>query len=68
MIETGLMNAAVVTAPGSVAVRQVPLPEPGPGHVRVRLQGSGVCASNLTPCRSQTRCPIGCSWAYPSWL
>ena len=25
-------------------------------------------ASNSTPCRSQTRCPIGCSRVYPSWF
>jgi D-arabinose 1-dehydrogenase-like Zn-dependent alcohol dehydrogenase len=25
------------------------MPEPGPGEVRVRLEGCGVCASNLSP-------------------
>lgn len=43
------MRAAVVTGPGCVSIEQVPVPEPGPNHVRVRLEGSGVCASNLTP-------------------
>jgi len=43
------MRAAVVTAPGKVEIHKVPKPEPGPGQVRVRLEGSGVCASNLTP-------------------
>ena len=33
-----------------------PRPEPGPGEVRVRLEGSGVCASNLTP------------WEGPEWM
>ena len=41
------MRAAVLAAPGIVAVAERPLPEPGPGEVRVALAGSGVCASNL---------------------
>ena len=43
------MRAAVVTAPGEIEVRNVPLPEPGPGQVRIRLEGCGVCHSNLPP-------------------
>jgi threonine dehydrogenase-like Zn-dependent dehydrogenase len=50
------MRAAVVTGPGKVRVDDVARPEPGPGQVRLRLQGSGVCASNLTP------------WAGPEWM
>jgi len=50
------MEAAVVVAPGQVAIERVPVPEPGPGQVRVRLQGCGVCASNLGP------------WAGPEWM
>lgn len=50
------MRAAVITGPGRVEVASVPLPEPGPGQVRVRLEGCGVCASNLTP------------WAGPDWM
>ncbi len=41
------MRAAVIAAPGEVRVEQVPRPEPGPGEVRVRVEGCGVCASNL---------------------
>ncbi|HVX84370.1 MAG TPA: zinc-binding dehydrogenase [Phycisphaerae bacterium] len=43
------MRAAVVQAPGSVVVADAPLPTPGPGQLRVRLQGCGVCASNIPP-------------------
>lgn len=43
------MRAAVVAEPGQVRITEVPLPEPGPGEVRVRLEGCGVCASNLPP-------------------
>ena len=50
------MRAAVLTGPGAVSIAEVPLPEPGPGEVRVRLEGCGVCASNLTP------------WAGPDWM
>lgn len=50
------MRAAVLTGPGAVSIAEVPLPEPGPGEVRVRLEGCGVCASNLTP------------WAGPEWM
>ncbi|MYZ47014.1 MDR/zinc-dependent alcohol dehydrogenase-like family protein [Propylenella binzhouense] len=50
------MRAAVLTGAGAMRVEEVPLPEPGPGQVRVRLEGCGVCASNLGP------------WAGPDWM
>lgn len=50
------MQAAVLKGPGALAVEQVPMPEPGAGEVRIRLEGCGVCASNLTP------------WAGPEWM
>ena len=49
------MRAAVVAAPGEVRLTAVERPRPGPGQVRVKLEGCGVCASNLTP------------WAGPEW-
>jgi threonine dehydrogenase-like Zn-dependent dehydrogenase len=42
-----MMRAAVITRPGEVEIHQVPVPEPGADEVRVRVEGSGVCASNL---------------------
>lgn len=51
-----LNRAAVVTGPGQLRVEHAPRPEPGPGQVRIRLEGCGVCASNLTP------------WAGPEWM
>jgi len=51
-----LMRAAVVTGPGTLDIRTVPRPKPGPGQVRIRLEGCGVCASNLTP------------WSGPEWM
>jgi threonine dehydrogenase-like Zn-dependent dehydrogenase len=50
------MRAVVVTGPGQIRVDEVALPEPGPAQVRIRLEGCGVCASNLTP------------WEGPEWM
>ena len=43
------MAAAVVAEPRRVEIRTVPVPAPGAGQVLVRLEGCGVCASNLPP-------------------
>jgi threonine dehydrogenase-like Zn-dependent dehydrogenase len=43
------MRAAVVAAPGKIEIREVPVPDPADGEVRVRVQGCGVCASNIPP-------------------
>jgi threonine dehydrogenase-like Zn-dependent dehydrogenase len=43
------MRAAVLAAPGQMQIQRVALPEPGEGEVRIRLEGCGVCASNLEP-------------------
>jgi threonine dehydrogenase-like Zn-dependent dehydrogenase len=42
-----MMRAALVAGPREVRVETVPLPEPGPGEVRLRVEGCGVCGSNL---------------------
>lgn len=47
------MQAAILAAPGEMRIERVALPDPGPGQVRVRLEGSGVCASNLEPWAGQ---------------
>jgi 2-desacetyl-2-hydroxyethyl bacteriochlorophyllide A dehydrogenase len=44
---TRTMCAAVLTAARAVALERRPVPEPGPGQVRVRIQGCGVCGSDL---------------------
>ena len=41
------MKAAVIAATRTLEIVDAPLPEPGSGEVRVRLEGCGVCASNL---------------------
>lgn len=41
------MKAAVMTAPKTVEVQQITLPAPQAGQVRLRLEGCGLCASNI---------------------
>jgi threonine dehydrogenase-like Zn-dependent dehydrogenase len=41
------MSAAVISGPRTTDVRLVPMPAPDRGQVRVKLEGCGVCASNL---------------------
>lgn len=55
-VSSRVMRAAVLTGPRTIDLREVPMPEPGPGEVRVRLEGCGVCASNVTP------------WTGPEWM
>ena len=50
------MRAAVVTGAGTFQLDEVKIPEPGLGQVRLRLEGCGVCASNLGP------------WSGPEWM
>ncbi len=42
------MRAAVVPAEGSMRVemRDVPIPQPGPGHVRIKVEACGICHSD----------------------
>ena len=46
----------MLTGAGRLRIEEVARPTPGPGQVRVRLEGCGVCASNLAP------------WAGPEWM
>ena len=40
-------KAAVLSAPKKITLKEIELPEPGKGEVRIKLEGSGVCASNI---------------------
>ncbi len=53
---SGAPRAARLVGPGRAGMVAIAPPDPGPGEVRVRLEGSGVCASNLGP------------WAGPEWM
>jgi threonine dehydrogenase-like Zn-dependent dehydrogenase len=41
------MRAAILLGDGRLEVQRVPIPEPGPGEVRLRLEGCGMCGSDL---------------------
>lgn len=47
------MQAAVLTGPGRIELCESPRPEPGSGELRIRLEGCGVCASNVEPWQGQ---------------
>lgn len=42
-----LMKASVIKAPKEVELNDVKMPEPSKGEVRIRMEGCGLCASNL---------------------
>ncbi|WP_375421919.1 zinc-binding dehydrogenase [uncultured Sphingomonas sp.] len=50
---TDKMRAALLTGPAAMTIAEVAVPVPGSGEVRVRLEGCGVCASNVEPYEGQ---------------
>jgi threonine dehydrogenase-like Zn-dependent dehydrogenase len=44
---TKTMRAASIIGPQQMSLEYIELPEPGPAQVRIRLEGCGVCGSNL---------------------
>ena len=47
MVRAAAMRSALIAAPGTAHLAVARVPEPGPGEIRVRLEGCGVCGSNL---------------------
>lgn len=45
--EEEVYKSAVIESPGKVVAKESEIPEPGKEEVRIKLQGSGVCASNI---------------------
>lgn len=42
-----MMQSATIVAPGSIQLKETAIPEPKAGEVRIRIDGCGLCASNL---------------------
>lgn len=61
------MKAIVNTAPGKLELQDWPVPEPGPGQVRIRTGAVGICATDLEMIAGwqRTACPAipGHEWA-----
>ncbi|KIF70562.1 alcohol dehydrogenase [Streptomyces sp. AcH 505] len=54
-----MTRAAVLSAVGApLEIRDIELPEPGPGRVRVRLAAAGVCHSDLSLSNGTMRVPV----------
>jgi len=45
------MSAGVYYAPGDVRIEQVPVPQPGPGEMLVRVRACGLCGTDLAKYR-----------------
>ncbi|MDQ0613641.1 L-iditol 2-dehydrogenase [Microbacterium sp. W4I4] len=46
MSNTETMLASILTAPHEISLERVPVPEPGPGQVLIRVTAVGVCGSD----------------------
>ena len=61
------MKAIVITAPGQLEWKDWPMPEPGPGQVRIRTGACGICATDLEIIRGSDRISfpaiLGHEWA-----
>jgi 2-desacetyl-2-hydroxyethyl bacteriochlorophyllide A dehydrogenase len=44
---SAVMRAVVVERPGAASLRNVPIPEPGPDEVLVRVGAAGICGSDV---------------------
>ncbi|MEV7615615.1 Zn-dependent alcohol dehydrogenase [Streptomyces sp. NPDC089799] len=54
-----MVRAAILPAVGApLEIREIVLPEPGPGRVRVRLAAAGVCHSDLSLTNGTMRVPV----------
>ncbi|WP_181721693.1 zinc-dependent alcohol dehydrogenase [Nocardia gipuzkoensis] len=52
---TGMMRASVITAPEHVRLVEVPIPDPVPGHVLVRVARVGLCGTDSELLRGAAR-------------
>jgi D-arabinose 1-dehydrogenase-like Zn-dependent alcohol dehydrogenase/uncharacterized protein (UPF0276 family) len=57
-VPEGAMRAAVLEAPSRVCFRRPARPEPGPGLVRLRVEASGVCGTDVHLWRARMTAPL----------
>jgi succinate semialdehyde reductase (NADPH) len=54
-----LMKAAILNAaPGGLRIEEIPIPEPGPGEVLVRVTACGVCHTDLHVMKAEVAFPL----------
>jgi succinate semialdehyde reductase (NADPH) len=52
------MKAAILdSAPGGMRIEQIPVPEPGPGEILVKVAGCGVCHTDLHVMKAEVAFP-----------
>ena len=42
-----LMKAAFLAGPEKMEIKEIPIPEPGPGWVRMKVKACGICGSDM---------------------
>src|SRR5262245_46999859 len=53
------MQACIFHAPGDVRVGELPVPEPGPGELVVRMATTALCASDIRVFRGEKHAAAG---------
>lgn len=64
------MTAAVMHSPGDIRVETVPVPDPGPGQVRLKVAACGVCGSDIPRMNRNGGhvMPIICGHEFSAWV
>jgi threonine dehydrogenase-like Zn-dependent dehydrogenase len=60
MIDSARMKAITNTAPNVLAWQEWPIPQPGPGQVRIRVGACGICATDITMIAGWERTTFPC--------
>ncbi len=42
-----MMKAGVLTGPGKIEIKEVPVPEAGEGQIEIKVSACGVCGSDI---------------------
>jgi D-arabinose 1-dehydrogenase-like Zn-dependent alcohol dehydrogenase len=52
-----MIAAVLESAPGGLRIEEIPVPEPGPGEVLVRVSACGVCHTDLHVMKAEVAFP-----------